>query len=78
MVAPPGKLGLVIANPRQKTPIVLEMKDASALQGKVHVGDLLLSLDEVDCHGLLASEVSALVGGRSQEPLPILMLLQDQ
>ena len=48
-VAPPGKLGLVIANPHGETPIVLEMKEDSVLRKKVLVGDLLYSVDDVDC-----------------------------
>lgn len=79
MVVPPGKLGLVISNPQREVPIVLQMKTGSPLHGKVRVGDLLLSVDGVDCRGMAASEVLELVGGhRSQEPSRTLIVLREQ
>ena len=76
-MAPPGKLGLIIANPRKDMPIILQMKEGSVLHGMVHVGDLLLSVDEVDCRGMVASEVSDLVGSRSLQRVRTLVLLRD-
>ncbi|KAL7534763.1 hypothetical protein ACHAXR_010124 [Thalassiosira sp. AJA248-18] len=77
-VAPPGKLGLVIANPRGDMPIVLQMKEGKVLQGNVRVGDLLSSIDEVGCRGMTALDVSNLIGSRSQAPARTLILLREQ
>jgi len=77
-VAPPGKLGLVISNPTMDVPVVLRMKERSALRGRVRAGDLLLSVDEVDCTGMSASEVSDLIGRRDEAPERTLLLLREQ
>ena len=77
-VVPPGQLVHVIANPRKDMPIILQMKEGSVLQEIVHVGDLLLSVDEVDCRGMVASEVSDLVGSRSLQLVRTLVLLREQ
>ena len=77
-VAPPGKLGLVISNPRRNVPIVLRMKRGSVLRDAVRVGDLLLSVDEVHCRGMSAADVSELVGSRSEEDARTLVLLREQ
>ena len=42
------------------------------------MGDLLLSVDEVDCRGMVASEVSDLVGSRSLQLVRTLVLLREQ
>ena len=76
-IAPPGKLGLVIANPRRGMPLVLRRKEGSVLGDAVRAGDLLLSVDEVDCRGMTAAEVSELVGGRSARPERTLVLLRE-
>jgi C-terminal processing protease CtpA/Prc len=65
VVAPPGKLGIVIDNPSGNIPFVHAIKETSVLKGRVHVGDLLLSVDEVDCRGMHSMSVSMLISNRS-------------
>ena len=76
VVASSGVLGIVIDNPNGTTPIVHAIKESSVLHGRVHVGDLLMSVDEVDCRGMTAVAVSKLIGSRSQQPTRTLRLLR--
>lgn len=76
VVASSGVLGIVIDNPTRTTPVVHAIKESSILNGRVHVGDLLMSVDEVDCRGMTAIAVSKLIGSRSQNPTRTLRLLR--
>ena len=77
VVAPRGKLGIVVNNENDgDLPIVHAVKDESVLYGKVNVGDLLISVDEVDCRGMSAVNVSRLISSRSQNPTRMLILLR--
>ena len=76
VVAQSGVLGIVIDNPTRTTPVVHAIKETSILNGRVHVGDLLMSVDEVDCRGMTAVAVSKLIGSRSQNPTRTLRLLR--
>jgi len=72
--APSGKLGIVLDNPHGDLPIVWAIKETSALNGKVRVGDLLLSVDGQDCRGMSAHTVSTFLSRRSQNPSRTLVL----
>jgi hypothetical protein len=76
VVAKSGVLGIVIDNPTRTTPIVHAIKETSILHGRVHVGDFLMSVDEVDCRGMTAVAVSKLIGSRSNNPTRTLKLLR--
>jgi len=65
VVAPAGKLGIVLDNPHGDLPIVWAIKETSVLHGGVRVGDLLLSVDEVDCRGMSTHRVSMFLSSRS-------------
>ena len=66
VVAPAGKLGLNIRNSSQEdTPVVDAVKETSALSGQVQAGDLLVSVDEIDCRGLGAEIVTEMICERS-------------
>ena len=67
IVAPAGKLGLEIRNSSQTSniPVVDVVKETSALSGQVQVGDMLISVDEIDCKGLGAKKVTELICERS-------------
>ena len=75
IVAPAGKLGLEIRNSRisprclnyqtSNIPVVDVVKETSALSGQVQVGDMLISVDEIDCKGLGAKKVTELICERS-------------
>ncbi|KAL7552455.1 hypothetical protein ACHAWF_015686 [Thalassiosira exigua] len=74
VVAPPGKLGIVLDNPTGGMPVVYAIQETSALSGKISVGDALLSIDGVDCRGLSAHELSTFLGGLSRNPARTLVL----
>lgn len=76
VVAPAGKIGITIDNQTGDLPIVFGIKETSVLYGKVHVGDLLISVDEIDCRGLSAVQVSRLISSRSQNSTRTLALLR--
>lgn len=78
VVAPPGKLGIVIDNPRTEVPFVHAIKETSILYGRVNVGDYLVSVDEVDCKGLTAIQVSRLISSRNQNPRNLVLLRSSQ
>jgi C-terminal processing protease CtpA/Prc len=64
VIAPNGKLGIVLDNPNGGMPVVHAVGRTSSLRGKVLVGDMLLSVDEVDCRGMSCRDVSAFIGSR--------------
>ncbi len=74
VVAPAGKLGVVLNNPNGDLPVVYAIKESSALRGMIMVGDLLISVDEVDCRGMTSSSVSAFLTSRSRNPTRTLVL----
>ena len=74
VIAPAGKLGVVVDNQTGDMPVVHAIKETSVLNGKVNVGDLLLSVDEVDCRGLSAVQVSRLISSRSHNAARALVL----
>lgn len=78
VVAPRGKLGIVVNDENNgDLPIVHGIKETSVLKGKVNVGDLLISVDEVDCRGMSAIQVSKLISSRSQNSTRMLVLLRS-
>ena len=76
VVAPSGKLGIVIDNPGGDIPIVHAIKETSALNGRIKVGDSLLSVDEKDCRGMSAVAVSKLISSRSDNPSRTFVILR--
>ena len=69
-----GRLGIVLDNPGGGLPVVHAIDRTSALRGEVLVGDMLLSVDEVDCRGMSCHDVSMLLGSRSQNAVRTLVL----
>lgn len=68
VVAPAGPLGIVLDNPHGALPYVYAIKETSSLHGKVRVGDLLLSVDEVDCRGMSSHTITRFLSSRSANP----------
>jgi len=76
--APRGKLGLVLVNNvTNDLAGITRIKDDSILSNQVNVGDLLLSVDEIDCRGMLACDVSELIGSRCENDERVLVLLRE-
>ena len=73
VVAPAGKLGMVIDTPNGGIPVVHAIKDTSVLIDQVQVGDRLLSVDGEDCTGMTAMQVSKLISLKSTKPVRVLV-----
>ena len=83
VVAPSGKMGIVIDNPTTATvgegggvPMIHAIKETSVLRGKIRVGDLLISVDDVDCRGMSATQVTRVISRRSGNAERTLVLLR--
>lgn len=74
VVAPSGKLGLFMDNPRRELPVVCAIKETSALKGKINIGDLMLQMDEINCVGISAKHLSAILNERSENSARILVM----
>jgi hypothetical protein len=74
VVAPAGMLGIVLDNPDGEFPVVHAIKEKSTLHRSVHVGDMLMYVDEVDCRGMSPHTVSSFLSSRSQNPVRTLIL----
>jgi len=76
VLAPPGKLGVVIDRPFGSVPIVHAIKDTSVLADQIRVGDKLLSVDGEDTTSLSAIEVSKLISMKADRPSRLLVFLR--
>ena len=68
VVAPPGKLGVVIDTPSEGPPTVFAVKETSPLHGKVETGDHLMQVDDEDVSTFSAVKVSKLIGNKAKNP----------
>jgi hypothetical protein len=67
--APAGMLGIVIDTPPDiQAPIIHTVKESSILSGFVLEGDQLIAIDDDDVRGMSATDVSALIANRSNNP----------
>lgn len=73
VVAPAGKLGMVIDTPSGGMPVVHAIKDTSILADQVMVGDRLISVDDEDTTGFTAMQVSKLISQKVHQPTRTLM-----
>ena len=65
MIAPPGKLGVVIDNPTNSVPMVHAIKETSVLADRVRIGDKLVSVDGQDTTEMTAIGVSKLISSKA-------------
>jgi C-terminal processing protease CtpA/Prc len=77
VVAPSGKLGMVIDTPNGGVPVVHAIKETSVLAEQVRVGDRLLSVDGEDCTGMTAMQVSKLISLKSEKPARVLIFARS-
>lgn len=77
VVAPAGKLGMVIDTPNGGIPVVHAIKDTSVLIDQVRVGDRLLSVDGEDCTAMTAMQVSKLISLKSEKPARVLVFARS-
>ena len=76
VVAPAGRVGIVLDNVTGGLPFVHSVKEDSPLGGIVEVGDFLLSIDEVDCQGMSALDASRVITDRGRRFERTLVLLR--
>jgi hypothetical protein len=67
LIAPPGKLGMVLDTPPGEGPLVHAINESSVLKGRVKVGDRLITVDKEDVSTLSAAKVSVLITQKSQQ-----------
>jgi len=65
IIAPAGKLGVVIDTPMNGPPIVHAIKETSVLADRVRIGDKLVSVDGEDTTELSAIRVSKLISSKA-------------
>jgi hypothetical protein len=65
VIAPPGKLGVVIDNPTNSVPMVHAIKETSVLADRVRIGDKLVLVDGQDTTEMTAIGVSKLISSKA-------------
>ena len=60
VLAPPGKLGIVI-DTTIEGPVVHKVNPGSALEGSLKSGDIIVAIDDVDTRAMTASAITALM-----------------
>lgn len=72
VVAPPGKLGVVIDSSSEDggdgMPMIHAVKDSSPVVGKLQVGDRVIAVDDEDVYDLSAIMVSKIISRKSSNP----------
>ena len=75
VIAPSGPLGVMFnTNAHGNLPVVYAIKETSALREKLMVGDMVVSVDEVNCSGMSSHTLSAFLSTRSQNQHRVLTL----
>ncbi|KAL7554079.1 hypothetical protein ACHAWF_017463, partial [Thalassiosira exigua] len=81
VIAPAGKLGVVLVTPEPPDvgpPYVFNIRDDSALVGKVRLGDRIISVDDEDVRTMSAINVSKLLGSKASNKARKMTLLRDR
>jgi hypothetical protein len=78
VIAPAGKLGVVIDTPSGGVPIVHAIKESSVLAKQVQVGDRLVSVDDEDTTGMTAMQVSKLISLRADSDSRTLVFVRTK
>jgi C-terminal processing protease CtpA/Prc len=76
IIAPAGKLGVVIDTPDDGAPVVHAVKDSSVIADQIQVGDKLIAVDDEDVRGLTAIKVSKLISKKSANPTRKLTIIR--
>lgn len=78
IIAPPGKLGVVIDTPQGGVPMVHAIKETSILADRIRVGDRLLSVDGDDTTHLTSIQVSKIISSRAHNPTRVLVFMRTR
>ena len=65
VIAPAGKLGVIIDTPNDGAPVIYAVKEASPIVDKVQIGDKLVAIDDEDVRAMSAMKVSKLLSSKS-------------
>lgn len=65
ILAPAGKLGVVIDTPDDGPPVVHAVKDSSVIADQIQVGDKLIAVDDENVQSMTAIKVSKLISKKS-------------
>jgi len=76
VIAPAGKLGVVIDTPLSGVPMVHAIKDSSVLSDQVKIGDKLISVDNQDTCQMSAIKVSKLISSKANNSKRVLVFLR--
>ena len=76
VVAPAGKLGVILDNPDDGAPVIHTVKDTSPMLGKINVGDRLVNIDDVDVSGFTPAQVVQLLSTKSTNPERLLTMMR--
>jgi len=76
VLAPAGKLGVVIDTPDDGAPVVHAIKDSSVIANKLQVGDKLVAVDDEDVRTMTAIKVSKLISRKSENPTRKLSIIR--
>ena len=76
VVAPAGKLGVILDNPDDGAPVIHTVKDTSPLLGMIAIGDRLVQIDNVDVSGFTPAQVVQLLSTKSNNPERLLTMLR--
>jgi len=68
VIAPPGKLGVVIDTPNSGAPVVYNIKENCPLKDLLMVGDKVICVDGEDVRSMTAVKVARLISKRSANP----------
>ena len=77
IIAPPGKLGVVIDTPDNGAPVVHAIKDSSCIGNELQVGDQLIAVDDEDVQAMTAIKVSKLISKKSNNPTRKLTIIRS-
>lgn len=65
VIAPAGKLGVIIDTPNDGAPVIYAVKEACPIVDKVQIGDKLVAVDDEDVRAMSAMKVSKLLSSKS-------------
>merc|ERR1712008_408928 len=68
VMAPPGKLGVVIDTPNSGAPVVYNIKENCPIADQLNVGDKVIFVDDEDVRSMTAVKVSRLISQKSANP----------
>jgi C-terminal processing protease CtpA/Prc len=77
VIAPAGKLGVVIDTPDDGAPVVHAVKDSSVIANSIQVGDKLIAVDDEDVRSMTAIKVSKLISKKSANPTRKLTIVRS-